>query len=113
MKTRISFVSNSSSCSFIIEKEYLTEELVKIFLDFNNSEYSKFDQWDFFYNKQYYGDDERKKNLAPFFNEGDLYCGTLMDNGELVKYLEAKEIDVKIYEYVALNCKEEEQEDED
>ena len=44
MKIRIGFVSNSSSASFVIIKDKLTEDQIKQLLDYNDSE-ENYDGW--------------------------------------------------------------------
>ena len=77
MKIRIGFVSNSSGSSFVLNKEYLTEEQIEAILDCND----KFeDYWDI------------------EVTDNKIHCDTIMDNGDMGNLLKELNIGLKAIE---------------
>ena len=86
MKIRNGFVSNSSSCSFVIGKEYMTDEQINLFRDFIENEIKingHFERETFIYDDKHYfvgdldiNEDEEKiiKFLKSIGVEGDKIC---------------------------------------
>lgn len=84
MKIRKGFVSNSSSCSFVVGINSLTRKQVRDLLEYEQHRESAEDQWRV--GADYWSIDVR----------GGLIHGyTTMDNGDLVKYCIAQEIPYK------------------
>lgn len=80
MKYRHGFVSNSSSASFIVPKNRITEDQVKALLDYTYSE-NNVDGWN-------------------IIDGGDFIRGdTSMDNDALDEFLDKIEIDHRIMEW--------------
>ena len=79
MKIRTGFVSNSSSASFVIKKDNLTEEQVKKILDYMKFEDK--DGWDI---------TETTNTIRGW---------TIIDNGDMDEYLEEIGIDWKEIEW--------------
>jgi len=99
MKIRNGFVSNSSSSSFIIKKEDLSEEQIEILLNL----YPLKDPND--YVSEYKRSKKYHKKLEEFggigdawgikeYPNGDIYGSTFMDNGYLHEFMQKINIDV-------------------
>jgi len=77
MKIRNGFVSNSSSCSFVIGKEYMTDEQINLFRDFIENEIKK----DGYYERETYIHDNK------YYFVGDLDINE--DEEKIIKFLES------------------------
>lgn len=67
MKIRTGFVSNSSSASFIIDREFITQDMLNKICDHEDVA-EKYDAWDV------------------RVDEKEIVCSTTMDNFDLVEY---------------------------
>jgi hypothetical protein len=69
MKVRNGFVSNSSSSSFIIDRNYLSQVMIDAIIERNNREWDNGDEWTITLTEKY------------------LYFYTHMDNFDLESYI--------------------------
>jgi len=83
MKIRYSFVTNSSSSSFIISKDDLTAKQYQMLKGYN--EYASTKKW---HDCWYITEDE-----------DSIRCFTVMDNGEMDEFLKRIKVDLKVLKY--------------
>lgn len=84
MKFRSDFVTNSSSSSFIISKNDLTKKQLKMLLDYNV--YSGRRKW---------GDEWEIED-----HEDQIYCFTIMDNGDMKMFLKKIKVNLDNVRYI-------------
>ncbi len=96
MKVRKGFVSNSSSSSFVINTETLSEEIIKKIVKLGQGKITE----DGFYNNKKEDNDKHYDVWDVEFkdNENKIYLDTSMDNGYLSKYLKRYNIQVRFDE---------------
>jgi hypothetical protein len=77
MKTRNGFVSNSSSASFVVNTNKLTEKQIRAILTYNNWYVKNKDCWEI------------------SLNDNTIVGFTYMNNGDLSKYLKKSKVPTK------------------
>lgn len=99
MKTRLGFVSNSSSASFCVPINRLTAEQVEALLNYNKHSDNDYD----FNNQTFKYHDGWNINLMGEGAEASIFGWTAMDNGDMDEYLKDCGIDQNLLHWEDLS----------